>query len=196
MIRHLHFTGLFLAAAGLLANDEVVTTFTYTDPNATTVEVAGEFSNWKTLPLAKDTSGTWARTLQLKAGQYGYKFVVNGDWKLDPNNSARKSVNGIENSAITVGDAAAPTPAAGATFAYADPVAKVVSIAGQFNNWSPTANPLKKNETGIWTVTIPLKAGKQQYKFVVDGDWRIDPTNPDFVDDADGNRNSIKTVVP
>jgi hypothetical protein len=39
----------------------------------------------------------------LSPGTYGYKFLVNGtDWVFDPNNSNRKIIDGIENSAIEV----------------------------------------------------------------------------------------------
>ena len=92
MMRYFHILCFAVACSSLLAADEITTTFTYTDTSATTVEVAGEFSNWKTVALTKDASGTWTKTMYLKAGQYGYKFVVNGEWKFDPNNSARKSV--------------------------------------------------------------------------------------------------------
>ena len=199
MMRYLHFLSVIVALTSLRAGDEVAATFTYNDPVATTVEVAGEFSNWKMLPMAKDNSGNWTKTVFLKPGQYGYKFIVNGEWKLDPKNSARKSVNGIENSAITAGKTDSPLPStavAGTTFTYADPTAKAVFIAGQFNDWNTTANPLKKDESGIWTITIPLKPGKHPYKFIVDGDWRIDPTNPDTLDDGAGNQNSVKTIAP
>ena len=66
----------------------------------------------------------------------------------------------------------------------------------QFNNWNANANPLKKDSLGLWSVTIPLKPGKYQYKFVVDGDWKLDPANSDSQDDGAGNMNSIKTVNP
>ncbi len=200
MMRYFSLVGFFVVVTCLRADDEIATTFTYIDPAATTVEVAGEFSNWKTLPMAKDASGSWTKSLRLKAGRYGYKLVVDAVWKFDPKNPARKIVNDIEHSAITVGNVSA-TPASAAsetaaTFAYTDAKAKAVFVAGQFNDWSATANPLKKDETGVWTVTIPLKAGKQTYKFVVDGDWRIDPANPDSVADGDGNMNSVRTVAP
>jgi 1,4-alpha-glucan branching enzyme len=293
MIRHLTLLGFLATAASVLAGDAIATTFTYADPKARTVEVAGEFSNWKTLPMAKDTSGNWTRTLQLPAGWYGYKLIVDGDWKLDPKNPARKFVNDIEDSVVNVGNVPEPAqesagpvtltftepqaktvqvagdfnrwldnvegkvtgktewmmqretaghwkyvltlppgsyrfkyvidggerwaqdpnfPASadgnsileikatnGRTstlFTYTDPSARSVFVAGQFNNWSPTANPLKRNDAGPWSVTIPLKTGKQPYKFVVDGEWRTDPANPDSVTDAEGNVNSVKTVAP
>jgi len=198
MMRYFTIVNLLVAVTCLRADDEIATTFTYNDPAATTVEVAGEFSNWKTLPLAKGAAGSWTRTLHLKAGQYGYKFVINGEWKFDPKNPARSVVNEIENSVITVGSTslAAVTTGNLVTFAFTDAKAKTVYVAGQFNDWSATANPMKNDDAGIWSATVRLKPGKQPYKFVVDGDWRLDPTNPDSADDGSGNMNSIKTVAP
>ncbi len=65
----------------------------------------------------------------------------------------------------------------GIRFTYADPNASSVSLAGEFNGWSTTANPMT-NEDGVWAITVPLEAGQQLYKFVVDGNWIADPTNP------------------
>src|SRR5437773_1830572 len=60
--------------------------------------------------------------------------------KLDPNNPARKIVNDIENSVITVGNpppAASPAPAGNSStsFSYTNPNAKTVHVAGEFNKW-------------------------------------------------------------
>lgn len=73
---------------------------------------------------------------------------------------------------------AAPLKAAGGIrFTYAAPSAASVSWAGDFNNWSATANPLTKDAGGVWGTVIPLPAGEHQYKFVVDGQWYADPEN-------------------
>src|SRR5262249_5954544 len=129
--------GAFAALSTQAANDEVSATLTYSDPSAKTVEVAGEFSNWKILPMTKDDAGNWSKTLSLKPGVYAYKFVINGEWKLDPKNPARKSVNDIENSALTVGSGGGAPAANGPTvsFAYPDAKAKTVHVAGEFNRW-------------------------------------------------------------
>jgi 1,4-alpha-glucan branching enzyme len=300
----LAIVSVLAARAVRAAEDEIATTLSYADLKATTVEVAGEFSNWKGLPLTKDADGNWTKTLYLKPGQYGYKFIVNGEWLFDPKNPARKTVNDVANSALTVGGAAAPASGPSATFAlheptaktvhvagefnrwldnvdgkvtgkpewlmtgdgagnwkfttqlpagkykfkyvidggtrwlqdpalpssddgnsiievkagssdtaaapapatapaaggvsftFVEPNAKAVSVAGQFNNWNAKANPLIKDANGIWTATVPLKPGKYQYKFVIDGDWRLDPANSETQDDGGGNMNSVKTVAP
>jgi 1,4-alpha-glucan branching enzyme len=199
------FTVTALGAVPILTNnDQIDQAFKYTDPDAKTVNVAGEFSNWSELPMTKDDTGTWLRTIHLKPGYYGYKLIVNGEWVLDPANPAHKEVNDIEDSAVSVGgvlsavatlDPSAPgkTPT---TFSYTDVNARSVSIAGEFNQWSATANPLQKDQQGLWTATISLKPGKYAYKFVVDGTWKADPLSPDGADDGFSGKNAVKTVGP
>jgi 1,4-alpha-glucan branching enzyme len=194
-----------LGAVSILTNnDEIDQTFKYTGPDAKTVGVAGEFSNWSELPMTKGDSGAWSRMVHLKPGYYGYKLIVDGEWVLDPANSARKEVNDLDNSAVSVGGVlsalAPPDPTVSGktptTFSYTDAKARSVSIAGEFNQWSATANPMQKGQQGLWTATIPLKSGKYLYKFVVDGTWKADPLSPDGDDDGFGGKNSVKTVGP
>jgi hypothetical protein len=79
---------------------------------------------------------------------------------------------------MRVDAAAAPEKAAGGIrFTYRDPNAGTVAWAGAFNNWSTSANPMKKEEAGLWSVVIALPPGEQQYKLVVDGQWFADPEN-------------------
>lgn len=275
--------GLPLAAQA----DDVAVTFTYADPAARTVGVAGEFSNWQILPMTKSEEGVWSIKLYLKPGYYGYKFVVNGtEWVFDPQNPHRKIVNDIENSAIAVGDIPVPPPSGGSVtfrfrapdahsvhlagsfnnwldnvqgrisgqerwkmqkteqgdwqitvtlppgrhefkyvinegerwetdptqplapngnslievgrsgveFLLDEPTATAVFVAGEFNNWSTTAHPMTKDPSGKWRATIPLKPGRYQYKFVVDGNWKPDPNNPETAPDGFGGVNSVKIV--
>ena len=64
-------------------------------------------------------------------------------------------------------------------FSYYDPGAREVIVAGDFNNWHPSAQfRLRKEEGGSWSLSVPLKKGKYHYKFIVDGHSRQDPANP------------------
>jgi hypothetical protein len=65
----------------------------------------------------------------------------------------------------------------GIRFSFRDEGARSVAWAGQFNNWSASANPMTKSAEGVWTVVLPLPAGEHEYKFVVDGQWIADPEN-------------------
>jgi CubicO group peptidase (beta-lactamase class C family) len=68
--------------------------------------------------------------------------------------------------------------------------AKVVNLAGTFNDWKPAAIVCGK-EQGEWTCRVDLKPGKYFYKFIVDGNWILDPANPASEPDGRGNTNSV-----
>lgn len=77
--------------------------FRYKAPDAKGVEWMCEFNGWKSVPMTKGDDGVWTAKVSLSPGTYAYKFLVNGtDWVLDPDNSAKKTVDGIENSAVEI----------------------------------------------------------------------------------------------
>ena len=55
------------------------------------------------------------------------------------------------------------------------PQAKHVSVIGDFNNWSPNSNPMKRQPDGGWSAQVPLKHGHHRYQFLVDGVPTLDP---------------------
>ncbi len=55
--------------------------------------------------------------------------------------------------------------------------AKMVSLAGEFNEWDQTANLFLRKD-GEWICELNLEPGTYKYKFVVDGIWIIDESNP------------------
>lgn len=56
--------------------------------------------------------------------------------------------------------------------------AERVALVGDFNDWDPRATPLASKD-GIWTVELPLAAGRHTYAFVVDNEtWVADPLAP------------------
>lgn len=68
-------------------NDAVVFVTLY--PRAQSVQVAGDFNNWKPEegPLHKvGDSGVWQTQMRLPAGRYRYRLVVDGQWQQDPYN--------------------------------------------------------------------------------------------------------------
>ena len=77
------------------------------EPAARQVFVAGSFNDWKpeTTPLVRLGNGRWKGALSLGPGRHEYLFVVDGQWRPDPN--ARESVEnpfGGRNSVITVSE--------------------------------------------------------------------------------------------
>ena len=66
-----------------------------------------------------------------------------------------------------------------------------VKLAGEFNNWTPEI--IDKKDDGRWSKSMRLAPGKYSYKFVVDGDWKVNPDLPSAMDES-GNTNNILEV--
>jgi 1,4-alpha-glucan branching enzyme len=60
--------------------------FEFTDPDATSVCVAGTFNNWhpETRPMRRYRNGCWVRETSLPSGTYEYCLVVDGRFRPDP----------------------------------------------------------------------------------------------------------------
>jgi chromosome partitioning protein len=70
-----------------------------------------------------------------------------------------------------------------------------VNIAGQFNHWSHTATPMKRNEAlGVFEACIQLPPGRHHYRLVVDGKWTVDPYNDISEPNPFGELNSLIDV--
>ncbi len=81
-----------------------------------------------------------------------------------------------------------------AAFRLDAPAATQVFVAGSFNEWSPVATPLLRDDAGIWTGTVDLDPGEYEYRFVVDGIWSDDPANTTRRCNEFGTRNCILAV--
>lgn len=79
-------------------------------------------------------------------------------------------------------------------FQLYDPQARKVFIAGTFNDWNPTATPMRQQGDGKWTAVLKLKPGRYEYKFVVDGNWQADPMSWQSVRNAFDGFNSVVDV--
>jgi len=62
-----------------------------------------------------------------------------------------------------------------AVFDWYFPGAKQVCVAGTFNDWQPTATPLQPCGKDRWILDIPLKPGRYEFCFVVDGKRADEP---------------------
>jgi 1,4-alpha-glucan branching enzyme len=55
------------------------------------------------------------------------------------------------------------------------PKANDVYLAGDFNDWDPWANHMKRQVDGAWRLEVLLSHGHHQYIFLVDGEPVLDP---------------------
>ena len=58
------------------------------------------------------------------------------------------------------------------------PEAKEVYITGEFNNWKVDESTRMSAENGNWMKKLNLRFGTYRYRFVIDGKWTEDPSNP------------------
>jgi 1,4-alpha-glucan branching enzyme len=70
------------------------TAFIANFPDASVVQLAGDFNNWqpeRTTMRRSQKDGLWKVKLPLHAGTYRYRFVVDGRWQHDPCNKATEN---------------------------------------------------------------------------------------------------------
>jgi hypothetical protein len=77
------------------------------------------------------------------------------------------------------------------------PTSSRVSVVGDFNDWDPSATPLKMiTKDGRWMVELRLKPGRYHYRFLLDGRrWERDPSGPPSLDSDFGAPVSVLTVI-
>ncbi len=76
-----------VAAAPVVTRDGVL--FTLEAPDAVQVQLAGDFNDWTPDGGEMEaTGGVWKKTLKLAPGRYRYRYVIDGQWRSDPQNPA------------------------------------------------------------------------------------------------------------
>jgi 1,4-alpha-glucan branching enzyme len=79
-------------------------------------------------------------------------------------------------------------------FSYSAPEAVQVSVVGDFNQWDAQRGLMKKKSNGTWEKTLTLPPGSYEYKFMVDGQWRLDPLNSVECPNSFGTRNNVLVI--
>ena len=156
--------------------------------DAKKVIITGSFNKWnEELFKMNKTENGWELTLKMNPDVYQYRFRVDGQWMEDPNNPHKtKNEFGESNSVIDI--------KAYTTFklrGYTE--AKKVILTGSFNNWNEQKTIMLKMDYG-WKCVLPLSGGKHHYKYIVDGQWIVDPNNSVKEYDSDGHINSVLMV--
>ena len=80
------------------------------------------------------------------------------------------------------------------TLVYEGMPGRQVFAAGTFNEWKPEKLMKDKDNNGVYRCQLRLAPGEYQYKFVVDGSWCLDASNPNFTPNEFGTLNSILFV--
>jgi hypothetical protein len=182
--------------------------FVYLDGQARSIWVTGTFTQpgpWAkdlgsgALALTAKGQGAWMLRTPITASDRAlYKFIVDGGsvWNFDSFNPVNEpdGMGGL-NSVLGTRQ----------TFILSAPNASSVLLTGSFTTpaaWAATeasgAVAMKKSGIGdYWVANVNLPAGRNLYKFIVDGSnaWMPDPINPDREPDGTGlGFNSVITI--
>lgn len=71
--------------------DKKTQTFSFAAPTAMSVQLVGNFTHWQEQPinLEKGADGLWRITVGLEPGTHHYRFIVDGQWRDDPECTVR-----------------------------------------------------------------------------------------------------------
>ncbi len=180
------------------------TLFTYKNRNAKTVFICGNFTGWQTKKMRRSRDGVWFFFLPL--GEHGetleYKYSVDGFWTPDPENPhERDDMNG---SYLSLSKEESNENYAHISFRKISrdmvefriykPSAKIISLVGDFNNWNPEEDLMKRDKNGVWRLKKNLLPGKYRYRYIIDGKWTVDLYNPNSSSDNTGELCSVITL--
>ncbi|MBL7702143.1 MAG: hypothetical protein JNM14_07830 [Ferruginibacter sp.] len=177
----------FKNKAAFSVSDSVVRFFLRGNTNAGVVNLAGSFNNWDpaALRMTKTDSG-WIADVNLGVGKHWYKFIIDGDWKVDKDNiHVENDGMGNDNSVYY------KTNHLFKLDGYTN--AKKVFLAGSFNEWKERDLLMQRTSSG-WMLPVYLSEGTHIYRFIADGNWFIDPANPDKLPNEFNDFNSVLRI--
>jgi len=79
--------------------------FSLISDGAKEVILMGDFNNWnpKRHSMQSDGEGVWSKTVVLSPGKYEYKFMIDGEWREDPQNDQTcPNIFGTHNSVLHI----------------------------------------------------------------------------------------------
>jgi 1,4-alpha-glucan branching enzyme len=183
--------------------------FTYHALQAKRVDLAGDFSGWKPLPMKRNKNGVFYHILpvrEIEGGKrimtYRYKFQSGGIWLDDPRNPFRTddglggyvSLFELEQEDVNHQVSFRVIRESGRrrdrlvefavheralSSALRRGTVRNVAIVGDFNGWNPDHDWLERGADGIFRLRMRLQPGEYSYQLIVDGNWIRDPYNPE-----------------
>ncbi|PIA77783.1 hypothetical protein BFR04_10170 [Gaetbulibacter sp. 4G1] len=163
--------------------------YDFDDFDIENVVVSGEFNNWSKNKWYMTKVGVDRYELKKNIHDFTdefsweFKFVINNSFWAEPSKKdgniakAKKNgrkLHGVYNLKMYL---AHPNEKGNAHFklkGFTD--AKRVIVAGSFNKWNENLFKMEKIDDG-WELTLKIKPGVYEYRFIVDGKWMEDPNN-------------------
>lgn len=201
---HLDVSGLATASAPRIIENDVLFTFVPKNP-ARFVGIAFASQNFRVVhPLYKNKHGVFFYLMALNGAQTDivYRLVVDGLWRSDPENPNTITDNSgivlskfvIPPQHVQITSSPIVKPDGAVQFYFKAPPNRLITIAGDFNNWDPFMNRLKSAGNGFYTITLRIAPGTHGYYFVSGGTPIADPLNPRVDLTPSGTKVSVFTV--
>ncbi len=151
------------------------------------ITVSGSFKNWDENALQMQRiANRWVLPETFPAGNYSYRFIVDGTSITDPQNPLTIFEKGEMKSFLAL----KPTHYF-ILKGYGN--AKKVTLHGSFNSWEPHGYTMARKGDD-WIIGFNLKPGKYLYKFIVDDRWILDPGNKFWEQNEFNTGNSVLWV--
>ena len=177
--------------------------FSYNGLRDESVELCGNFNHWECLPMKRNKFGIYYTVIEPTLinehyedeSIYEYKFRVNGLLTYDTENQERiedgsgsyisryilnKKDTNRQISSIVLDDSNNEEfDLRTVRFQIYLPNAEVVSLVGDFNDWNPENDFLKKDRNGVFILEKKLlPKDAYHYQFIIDGEMSLDTYNP------------------
>jgi len=133
--------------ARLDANKKIPVVFKYTTKSAKEVYLIGTFTSWKDKVLMIKSDGDFVTIVDLPEGEHQYKFVVDGKWEHDPNQSTVDDTFNGKNNIVIVKKS---------DFEVMDALA-MDSIQQGTQKTSQSTDDLSRSPPGEYTDEIPVR---------------------------------------
>lgn len=118
-----------------------------------------------------------------KLNEVSYKFIEDGVWVNDKNNTLLSNNNFIKLSSFripknNIKELDSPiVKNQKVTFKVREESGSSVYLTGDFNSWNPFLYPLDEVKEGIFTITLTLPKGKYGYYYISNGERKLDIEN-------------------
>jgi len=107
-----------------------------------------------------------------------------------PDAGSVAAVTGLATSAFASGDGHRQV-----AFQLCAEPGSAVYVAGTFNDWNPQEIRLEDSDSqGLYRTSLRLPKGRHEYKFIVNGQWCVDPECPASIPSPLGSVNSVIDV--
>lgn len=175
--------------------------FTFNGLTNSEVEICGNFSSWKCLPMTRNRYGIYHKLIttdfhnrnEEPISKFEYKFRIDGIFDYDPANPNREEdgkgsffstytiekVDFEKNITYRVISREIDDDLDFKTieFRIYSPNANTIAIVGDFNQWNPEHDYLTKTRNGVFTLRKKLKPGQYLYYYIIDGKPSLDIFN-------------------